>query len=131
VGVGWSPKPGGENDKKLRDLYWDYFLSSFGTTTATRLSKLLNGAISHNQVTRFLSVMVKRPMAGGEIIRTGNRIGRRGTYSLMIAPKRSHTPMRTTSFAGANNHTQDCNGKGINFLTALYHSHGVSLPVAF
>ena len=37
------------------DLYSDYLLSSFGATTATGLSDLLEGALSHDQITRFLS----------------------------------------------------------------------------
>ena len=45
--------------KELLDLYSDYLLSSFGTTTATGLSRLLDGAVSHDQVTRFLSEKVK------------------------------------------------------------------------
>ena len=42
-------------DKNLLDLYSDYLLSSFGPTTATGLSALLEGQVSHDQVTRFLS----------------------------------------------------------------------------
>ena len=42
-------------DKTLLDLYSDYLLSSFRATTATGLSALLDGQISHDQVTRFLS----------------------------------------------------------------------------
>ena len=41
-------------DKNLLALYSDYLLSSFGATTATGLSSLLDGQISHDQVTRFL-----------------------------------------------------------------------------
>ena len=41
-------------DKNLLDLYSDYLLSSFGPTTATGLSALLDGQVSHDQVTRFL-----------------------------------------------------------------------------
>jgi hypothetical protein len=40
---------------ELLETYSDYLLSSFGQTTATGLSSLLDGAISHDQVTRFLS----------------------------------------------------------------------------
>ncbi len=40
---------------ELIEIYSDYLLSSFGQTTATGLSSLLDGAISHDQVTRFLS----------------------------------------------------------------------------
>ena len=42
-------------DNHLLELYSDYLLSSFGATTATGLSALVEGAISHDQVTRFLS----------------------------------------------------------------------------
>ncbi len=38
------------------DLYTDYLLSSFGQTSATGLSRLLDGEITHDSVTRFLSV---------------------------------------------------------------------------
>jgi hypothetical protein len=42
-------------DKEILDLYSDYLLSSFGQTTATGLSKLMAGAISHDQVSRMLA----------------------------------------------------------------------------
>jgi hypothetical protein len=44
-----------KNDKLL-DLYSDYLISSFGQTTATGLSALLNHEISHDAVQRYLSV---------------------------------------------------------------------------
>ena len=37
------------------DLYTDYQLSSFGQTTATGLSAMIEGSISHDAVTRFLT----------------------------------------------------------------------------
>ena len=42
-------------DKQLLDLYSDYLLSSFSVTTATGLSSLVDGEVSHDKVTRFLS----------------------------------------------------------------------------
>ncbi len=42
------------NDELL-ELYSDYQLSSFGQVTATGMSDLLDGAYSHDQVTRLLS----------------------------------------------------------------------------
>ena len=39
----------------LLDLYSDYLISSFGQTSATGLSRLSDGAVSHVLVTRFLS----------------------------------------------------------------------------
>jgi hypothetical protein len=37
------------------DLYTDYLFTSFSYTTATGLSGLVDNAISHDLVTRFLS----------------------------------------------------------------------------
>jgi hypothetical protein len=42
------------NENELLDIYTDYLISSFGLTTATGLSQLLNGAISHDRIQRFL-----------------------------------------------------------------------------
>mgnify|MGYP001476658139 CR=1 FL=1 len=39
----------------LLDLYSDYLISSFGQTSATGLSRLTDGAVSHDRITRFLS----------------------------------------------------------------------------
>jgi hypothetical protein len=41
--------------RELLNLYSDYLLYSKGQTTATGLSKLLEGEISHDKITRFLS----------------------------------------------------------------------------
>jgi hypothetical protein len=41
--------------KQMLDLYSDYLLASFSQTSATGLSNLMNGEVSHDQVTRFLS----------------------------------------------------------------------------
>ncbi len=40
---------------KLLDLYSDYLISTFGQTTATRVSALLNREISHDQMRRTLA----------------------------------------------------------------------------
>ena len=37
------------------ELYTDYLISHIGYATATGLSSLLDGEISHDKVTRFLS----------------------------------------------------------------------------
>ena len=40
---------------KLLDLYTDYLLSSFGQTSATGLSNMLDNAIKHDHFTRLLT----------------------------------------------------------------------------
>jgi hypothetical protein len=37
------------------ELYTDYLISNSGYATATGLSSMLDGAVSHDKVTRFLS----------------------------------------------------------------------------
>ena len=41
--------------EKTLDIYPDYLISSTGQTSAKGLSRLLDGAISDDYVTRFLS----------------------------------------------------------------------------
>lgn len=42
-------------DRPMLDLYADYLISSFSFTTATGMSTALDGAVSHDAITRFLS----------------------------------------------------------------------------
>ena len=42
------------DDKKLLDIYTDYLISSFGLTTGSGLSRVLDGAISHDRIQRLL-----------------------------------------------------------------------------
>jgi hypothetical protein len=42
-------------DKVFLDLYSDYLISSFSQTTSTGLSRLLDGAMTHDRITNFLS----------------------------------------------------------------------------
>lgn len=39
----------------LLELYTDYLLSTFSHATATGLSKMTNGEVSHDKITRFLA----------------------------------------------------------------------------
>ena len=41
---------------KILDLYTDYLISSFGQTTATEMARLLDNKMSHDKITRFLSL---------------------------------------------------------------------------
>ena len=42
-------------NKEMLDLYTDYLLSTFGFSTATGLSAMIEGEVSHDKITRFLS----------------------------------------------------------------------------
>lgn len=43
-------------DKRQLELYTDYLISNYGYATATGLSAIVNGEVSHDKITRFLSV---------------------------------------------------------------------------
>ena len=47
----------------LLDLYSDYLIASFGATAATGLAALLNGDVSHVQITRFLASQARTSAA--------------------------------------------------------------------
>ena len=42
-------------NKEHLELYTDYLLSTFGYATATGLSRMVEGQVGHDQITRFLS----------------------------------------------------------------------------
>jgi hypothetical protein len=62
------------------ELYTDYLISTFGATTASGLSAMVDGDVSHDRVTRFFSeawIQLTGSMATREINRSSNRTGRR------------------------------------------------------
>lgn len=119
--------------KELLDLYSDYLLSSFGATTATGLSRLLDGAVSHDQVTRFLAGKVKTSSDLWRVVKPLVRRIESEAGVLIFDDSIEEKPYTDENeiICWHYDHTQGRNVKGINFLTALYHSQGVSLPVAF
>src|SRR5688572_962049 len=120
-------------DKALLDLYSDYLISSFSSTTATGLSALLNGQISHDQITRFLAGEMQ---TGAELWRLVKPLVREieSEEGVLIIDD----SIEEKSYTDENeiicwhwDHAKERNVKGINFITALYHSRQVSLPVTF
>jgi hypothetical protein len=120
-------------NKSLLDLYTDYLISSFGQTTATGLSQLLDGDISHDQVTRFLA---SQPKTSADLWRVVKPLVRRVEQDdavLIIDDSIEEKPHTDENelICWHWDHSKQRNVKGINFLTALYCADEVSLPVAF
>lgn len=118
---------------EMLDLYSDYLLSSLGATTATGLSRLLSGAVSHDQVTRFLSEKVRTSSDLWRIVKPLVRQIESEAGVLVFDDSIEEKPYTDENkiICWHYDHTQGRNVKGINFLTMMYHSQGVSLPVAF
>jgi hypothetical protein len=119
--------------KALLDLYSDYLLCSSGAATATSLSTVVAGAVSHDQVTRFLADGVKTSADLWRVVKPTVRKIESPEGVIIIDDSILEKPYTDENelIAWHFDHTQGRSVKGINFLTALYHSQGVSLPVAF
>jgi hypothetical protein len=106
------------------DLYTDYLLSSVGRTTATGLSRLLDGYLSHDQITRLLS--------GNEftskdlwhevkpLVRSYETDEACLIFDDTIIPKPYMDENEIICWPW--DHSRGRNEKGINLLTAFYHS---------
>ncbi len=119
--------------KQMLDLYSDYLLASFGATTATGLSELLESDVSHDQVTRYLSGTRKTSADLWHIVKPFVRKVQSKMGVLIIDDSIEEKPYTDENeiVCWHYDHSKDRNVKGINFVTSLYSSHGVSLPVGF
>lgn len=118
---------------KMLDLYSDYLLASFGATTATGLSELLSGDVSHDQVTRYLSSKKKTAADLWLVVKPMVRKVQSPSGVLIIDDSIEEKPYTDENdiICWHYDHSKDQLVKGINFLSALYHSKDVSLPVGF
>ena len=120
-------------DKTLFDLYTDFLLSSFGPVTATNLSRLVDGAISHDQITRLLSGEPRRSVHLWQKVKPLVRAVESPDGVIVIDDSISEKPYTDENelICWHWDHSKNRSVKGINFLTAFYQVGGVGLPVAF
>ena len=118
---------------ELLNLYTDYLLTSFSYTTATGLSKMLDGQVSHDQVTRFLS---KEDYTSEDLWKALKKYIREieDDFGVLIfddtVQEKAHSN-ENDLICWHFDHTLGRSVKGINLLNCLYHANNVSLPVAF
>lgn len=115
------------------ELYTDYLLSTFGAATATGLSAMVNGEVSHDQVTRFLS---EREYTSKDLWLQVKQVVRQIEQpdGVLIFDDTIQEKAWTDENEVMCWHFDHCSGRsvrGINLLNALYHSAEVSIPVAF
>jgi hypothetical protein len=115
------------------ELYTDYLISTFGSATATGLSSMVDGDVSHDRVTRFLS---EREYTSRDLWRqvksTVRQIERED--GVLIFDDTIQEKAWTDENEVMCWHFDHCSGRsvrGINLLNALYYSGDVSIPVAF
>ena len=115
------------------DLYTDYLLSTFGAATATGLSAMVEGDVSHDQITRFLSAQEYTSKDLWQQVKSTVRSLERED-GVLIFDDTIQEKAWTDESELMCWHFDHCSGRtvrGINLLNALYYCNGTSIPVAF
>jgi len=120
-------------NEELLDLYSDYLISSFGQTTATGLSALVGGSISHDRIQRFLAGKQRTSADLWQIVKPHVRKIQTDQAVMIVDDSVSEKPYTDENdiICWHYDHSKERMVKGINFVSALYHSDGVSLPAGF
>src|SRR5215210_1479159 len=122
-------------NRDLLELYSDYLLSAFSYTTATGLSAMTGGAVSHDRITRFLRGKELDSAALWRLVKpmVRNLQDEQEDGVLIIDDTIEEKPYTDESelICWHYDHSQGRSVKGINLLSALYQVGEASLPVAF
>jgi hypothetical protein len=115
------------------DLYTDYLLSSCGFATATGLSAMVDEAVSHDKVTRFLSARQYTSKDLWAQVKPTVRSVQSDEGVLIFDDTIQEKAWTDESelMCWHYDHVSGRNVRGINLLNALYNSNGASIPVAF
>jgi hypothetical protein len=120
-------------NKEALELYTDYLLSHTGFATATGLSAVVDGQVSHDKVTRFLSASLYTSQDLWQLVKPTVRQIERDD-AVLIFDDTIQEKEWTDESELICWHFDHCSGrsvKGINLLNALYHCADVSIAVAF
>lgn len=115
------------------DLYTDYLLSTFGAATATGLSAMVEGDVSDDRITRFLSAQDYTSKDLWQQVKSTVRMLERDDGVLIFDDTIQEKAWTDESelMCWHFDHCSGRNVRGINLLNALYHCNGTSIPVAF
>lgn len=118
---------------ELLDLYSDYLISSFGQVTAIGLSKLLAGSVSHDQVTRCLGGEARTAADLWRMVKPYVRQVQSPNGVLILDDSIAAKPYSDENdiICWHYDHSSGQMVKGLNFMTSLYYSQEVALPVSF
>lgn len=120
-------------DKEILDLYTDYLLVSTGQTTATGMASMLEGSLSHDKITRFLSKMDFTSKDLWKLVKpTVREIETQPGLSYLILDDTVEAKPYTDEnelICWHFDHTVGRSVKGVNQLSSLLYRAGVSVPV--
>ena len=119
------------------DIYTDYLISSTGQASATGLSRLYDGAISHDQVTRLLtnSYLDSKDLwaKSKALIRANEQSQSVNDFAVLIVDDSILEKAYTDQNAMISTHWDHSEHRyvnGLNFVSLLYQSGALSLPIA-
>lgn len=117
----------------LFDIYVDFLICSTSYTTATNLSRMTDGAISHDSVTRMLS---KRDFTGADFWKQAKPFYKKieSDEGILIIDDSIEEKPYTDENDVICWHFDHCKGrnvKGINFISALYEAEGKNIPIGY
>ena len=120
-------------NEEILDLYTDYLISSSGQTTATGLSRLLNGAVTHDVFTNFLAESDLKSQDLWKLVKKDIRQIQSEDGVIIF-----DDTMEEKAYTDENeiicyhwDHSQQRYIKGFNLLNCLYYSNDYSLPLGF
>lgn len=118
---------------KILDIYTDFLLSSFGQASSTNLSSMMDGEISHDKITRFLRSEDFCPKDLWHYAKSFVREIESSEGVLIVDDSIEEKPYSDENelISWHYDHSKERNVKGINFVSALYYSKGVSVPVSY
>lgn len=104
------------------DLYVDYLICSTSHVTATGLSKMVNGSISHDKVTRFLNKKAFMAIDLWKMVKPHYKTIESEDGAIVIDDSIEKKPYTDENdiISWHYDHTKNMAVKGINFLTAFY-----------
>jgi len=117
----------------MLDLYTDYIMACPKYATATGLSDALDNSISHDKVTQFLSSEDFGSKQLWALVKPEVRKIETHEGVIAIDDSISEKPYSDENkiICWHYDHTEGRNVKGINILSALYYSQGISIPVGY
>jgi len=120
-------------NKELLDLYSDYLLVTDRYATATGLSAILDGKVSHDKITRFLHEEEYDSKTLWAIVKSKVRGIENAQGVVVVDDTLSETPYSEENelISWHWDHSKGRNIKGINIINLLYCTKEMSIPVGY
>jgi Transposase DDE domain len=133
--VGQSPliKPPTPINLRMLDLYTDYLISSSALTTATGMSSVLEGAISHDEITRFLASRIYTNKDLWKLVKPTIREieTEDGVIVFDDTVEEKQYTDKNDIISYHYDHVFNRYVRGVNILNGIYHNSAGTVPIGY